>query len=376
ALIGNVALSHEPPARVFQHPDQAQPLENRLEWAFAEARRQNLPDEFWVGYSIRRMMDERSWIGSFDSRQKANEVTIQELVTGMRSALPRITDEERLKAAARDALKEIEGKPREKVKHSEKKVLKEVAILLRYGDAKIAALKKASLSNLSLSFDFKGLPLFWLGESSDEQSLGLIRRLYAQSAGEKAKDDLLAAAGIHGTSGLVVPFLEGVLGSGEPESLRKQAAFWIGQQDDLKGLQILLRAARSDRSERVRKQAVFSISQVDLPEAVDGLIELAKDRSLDSSSVRREAVFWLGQTASKKATAALEEFVWENDDAKVQEQAVFALSGLPDGAGLETLIKIAKTHANQRIRKKAIFWLGESDDPRALEALIAILKGK
>ena len=73
--------------------------------------------------------------------------------------------------------------------------------------------------------------------------------------------------------------------------------------NDADGLRLLAKAARADRSEEVREGAVFGISQVELPAAVDELISLA--RGADKRDVRKQAVFWLGQMASEKSGKVL-----------------------------------------------------------------------
>ena len=75
----------------------------------------------------------------------------------------------------------------------------------------------------------------------------------------------------------------------------------------------------------------------------------------------------------KKIGEYIGEMVEDDEDTEVQKQAVFALSQLPDGVPM--LIEIARTHPRAKVRKDAIFWLGQSDDPRALEALIDLARG-
>jgi HEAT repeat protein len=60
----------------------------------------------------------------------------------------------------------------------------------------------------------------------------------------------------------------------------------------------------------------------------------------------------------------------------VQEHAVFALSQLPDKEGVPILIRVAQTHDSPSVRKKAMFWLGQSDDPRVLALFEEILLRK
>jgi HEAT repeat protein len=60
-------------------------------------------------------------------------------------------------------------------------------------------------------------------------------------------------------------------------------------------------------------------------------------------------------------------------ETSVKKQAVFALSQLPKSEGVPLLIELAKSNRNAVVRKQAIFWLGQSRDPRALDFLEEIL---
>ena len=106
----------------------------------------------------------------------------------------------------------------------------------------------------------------------------------------------------------------------------------------------LLRIAKNDRlADEPRKSAVFWLSQEASEAATQGLTDLVED---------------------------------DREDREVREQAVFALSQLPDDQGVPALIKAAKSSKDPSVRKKAIFWLGQSDDPRALTLFEEILATK
>jgi HEAT repeat protein len=360
-----------PPAAVVRPAAGAvMTLADGLAWALEQAPAAAKGKAFWVGYAIDHLQGERSQIGWFDGTAGAGgRLTVADILAGKTEPQAAAGDGETVRKAAKAALDEIDAKGR-----PEKKVLKELGFFLKYEPGRPPALAEARMSNLDLSLDFEGLTLFWLGKAPEDRSLALIEKLFGAARTGDLRENLLAAAGCHGTPALVVPFLAGVMESGADDETRKNAAFWIGQQNDADGLRRLVRAAKTDRSEEVREGAVFAISQVELPAAVDEIIALAK--GAEKRDVRKQAVFWLGQMASAKSASALEEFARKDGDREVQEHAVFALSQLPDNGGVEPLIKLAKTHPDPQVRKKAVFWLGECDDPRALEALIAIVKGK
>ena len=358
-----------PPSEIVRPAAEPGVLEARFAWALGEAPKEARGPVFWIGYSIDRLMGEHSHIGSYCVGCRGRDLTVAEVLAGKRGpAAPGDADDD-IRLAAKGALDELDSRLK-----AEKKVLKELGFFFRYEADKAPILTEARMTNLDVPFDFEAARLFWLGKATEGQSLDLVKKLYGRSRSEELQKSLVAAAGCHGTPGLVVPFLAEVLGGDGSDDLRKDAAFWIGQQSDADGLRLLVKTARADRSGEVREGAVFAISQVDLPGAVDELIALA--RSAELRDVRKQAVFWLGQAASEKSGKALEEFARKDTDIEIQEQAVFALSQLPDNQGVEPLIKLAKTHPDPRVRKKAVFWLGECDDPRALETLIAIVKGK
>ncbi len=356
-----------PPEKVFDRSAETGALAARIDRALAEAAKASAGKSVWVGYAVDRLTGENSHVGTFsDGPWSRDQATIADILAG-RAATPRPVGGEAVREAASAALERIDrpGRP-------EKKIVKPLGILLKYKEGR--ALAEARMSDLDLSFDFEGLPFYWLGRATAGESVALIAGLYGRDRDADVREDLLAAAGCHNAPALVLPFFEKVLTGADPDELRKDAAFWIGQQEDAAGLALLSKAARTDRSAEVREGAVFAISELGLPAAVDEIVALA--RGADKRDVRKQAVFWLGQMAAKKAGGTLEEIAVGDTDLEIQEQAVFALSELPDGQGVEALIRLAKTHRDARIRKKAVFWLGETDDPRALEALVAIVRGK
>jgi HEAT repeat protein len=365
----STAGNHRPPAQVFDRSSEPGPLATKVDRAVGDASGSAPGRAFWVGYGIDRLMGEDSHIGSFTNGPGSRDATIAEILSGKSGAASSPESSEDIRKAAQAAIERIDRKGQ-----AEKKIVKELGFFLKFGADKSPQLAGFEMSNLDLSFDFEGAPLYWLGKVPEADSLNLVSALYGRSRGEEVRRGLIAAAGCHGTARLVLPFLERVIGGDGTDELRKDAAFWVGQLNDPDGLRLLVKTARSDKSEEVREGAVFGISQVDLPAAVDELVALA--RSAEKRDVRKQAVFWLGQMASEKAGGILEEIALKDGDLEIQEQAVFALSELPDHQGVDALVKLAKTHPDPRIRKTAVFWLGECDDPRALEAIIAIIKGK
>ena len=54
--------------------------------------------------------------------------------------------------------------------------------------------------------------------------------------------------------------------------------------------------------------------------------------------------------------------------------SVGALSQLPSDEGVPHLIRVARTHRSREVRRQAMFWLGQSGDPRALVFFEEVLR--
>lgn len=149
-------------------------------------------------------------------------------------------------------------------------------------------------------------------------------------------------------------------------ALRKEAIFWLGQQEPSKNIIKTIRDfVFNDPDPGVQKKAIFSLSQIDGEDSADRLIDIARKHK--HAEVRQEAIFWIGQNGeSQKVIAALEDFAMKDSDPGVQKKAIFSLSQLPPEKGLPVLIKIAGKHKNTEMRGQAIFWLGQNAESKKI----------
>ena len=97
-------------------------------------------------------------------------------------------------------------------------------------------------------------------------------------------------------------------------------------------------------------------------------------RNEKSKEIRREAIFWLGQKAGAKAADELRRVVDEDPDDDVREHAVFAISQLPHERSVPLLVDLVRNHKSAAVRKKAMFWLAQTGDERAIDMIEEILK--
>ncbi|MDP9267121.1 MAG: HEAT repeat domain-containing protein [Acidobacteriota bacterium] len=184
-------------------------------------------------------------------------------------------------------------------------------------------------------------------------------------------DTALTAIAYHKDAGADA-VLQRFIAPQQPRKLRQQAAFWLGNARGQHGFEILRDTVRKDNDPKFREEATFAISQSDVPEAQPELIRMARQDS--DSEVRSQALFWLGQEAGRKIGSVISDAIENDPDTDVKRKAVFALSQMDHDEGVPLLINVAKTHKNPAVRKEALFWLGQSGDARALDYIESILK--
>ncbi len=409
-----------------KYPDESAPLAERWKWGQQQLTQNK---DLWIAYSISQEMYENEIIGSWYNDKKKFP-TIYEVLTGKSQPGPARPSHGDVQIFAQEQLTRIE----EKDSGRGKLVTRELAILFGY---KGTILDRIDVSLLELQFDFRGKGLIWLGSTTSEQSIDLLRNLYDKEQRTKFKEEYLSSIGVHRSPSLVVPVLQKVLNSNAAEDLRAKAAFWLGTQDHPSALKVLVATLENETSEDVIEEGMVGMIDMTLPEAASQMKEWTKkkySRKLRESSIfwlgqqeapgslallekmameetdpeivekaifsmsemektpgvtetliriahnqptregRKHAIFWLSQHYNEKIAATLKDFATKDPDHEVRKHALFALAELEDGQGIPELIRIAKSDKDPELRKQAIFWLGESDDERAQKALLQIIE--
>lgn len=218
--------------------------------------------------------------------------------------------------------------------------------------------------------------------------------------------------------------------------VRKSAVFWLSQTDDPEAVQLLEDVLRNDPDPEIKKSALFAISQTDDQRAREILQAVAIDQA-QSTEVRGEAIFWVGQTEGNNVellsalfrdlsdrelqervlfsmsqqedsqagawllnvskdrsvdlelrknalfwfgqreevgTADLRELFESTTEMELKEQIIFVAAQNDEEGGVDFLLELLRTSQEPEVREKAVFWLGQSSDPRALEAIEEIIE--
>ncbi|MFQ5568105.1 MAG: HEAT repeat domain-containing protein [Rhodothermales bacterium] len=212
--------------------------------------------------------------------------------------------------------------------------------------------------------------IFWLSQMGGSEALTFFDELIDASDDEEVQKQLVFAFSQLGQE--AVPRLIRIARAHKSREVQKDAIFWLSQQGGAEVLDFFDELIDASGDEEVQKQLVFAFSQLGR-EAVPRLIRIA--RTHRSREVQKDALFWLGQEGGAEVLDFFDEFIDMSSSLEVQKQIVFAYSQL-GREGVPRLIEVAKSHRDPEVRKDAIFWLGQSDDERAREALLEIVRGQ
>ena len=302
----------------------------------------------WVGYSVGQVIGERSvCCGNYRDGEGCGTCNLEKEHEGNSST------------TRTDGTVKLEG-------------ARQLVVLFRLEAKQVMRIRVASED---CTLDAGGLPFEWLTGVKPAESVTLLAT-YVRGAdfdgyGEHGiGHGALTAIALHGDAS-ADRALESFVTPEQQESLRRQAAFWMGAARGKAGLTTLQRMAKSDPSSEVRAHVAFALSVSHEAGAVDDMIHMAHDDA--SAHVRGQALFWLAQKAGQKAAAAITGAIDNDPDTEVKKKAVFALSQMPKDEAVPKLIEVAKTNRNPAVRKQAMFWLGQSHDPRALEFFEQVL---
>lgn len=163
-----------------------------------------------------------------------------------------------------------------------------------------------------LRFASEGCPVqagnrkvLWLDGVTPAASIALLERLAGRRSGAKSEEELseraLAGLAFHADPAAALALVH-LAREGEHEELRSQSLFWLAQSRDPRAARWIREAIARDPAGEVREQGVFALSQIEnsTPELL-ALLRESEDRD-----VKRQAIFWLGQSDDPRATAELE----------------------------------------------------------------------
>jgi HEAT repeat protein len=153
-----------------------------------------------------------------------------------------------------------------------------------------------------------------------------------------------------------------------PDRIRDQAIFALGHLDRDGDNGAFLRSLFGRlTSERLQKKVIQSLSQIDDPDGERFLLRLAQDDD-QRMDLRKDALFWAGQNHNAETSELIAVYP-KLTNRELKRHYTFVLSQRREEQAVDKLIDIAKNDGDHEVRRQALFWLGQSNDPKATRFL-------
>ena len=223
------------------------------------------------------------------------------------------------------------------------------------------------------SLDAGGLPFIWLTGVDPKESIRMLTGM-AKIGQIHMAEGAVAAIAMHADS-TADQALDELVAPSQSDKVRRQAVFWLGNARGAHGVDILERVLRDDTDDKLREHAVFALTENKDPRAMQIVLGVAhNDRSPQVRG--QALFWIAQRAQKTIAESAITDAITNDPETEVKKKAVFALTQMPSNEGVPMLIQVARTNRNMEVRKQAMFWLGQSKDDRALAFFEEVLKLK
>jgi HEAT repeat protein len=215
--------------------------------------------------------------------------------------------------------------------------------------------------------------VFWLSQTRSDRAVEVLEQILLKDApDQELQEQALFSISQHRSARAQRILRDVAQRRDAPAKMREDAIFWLGQRPDGESSEFLRGLFPSLENDELREKVLFSVAQSKSAENSRWLLERAKDRRLDAS-LRKSALFWAGQSGvSIKDVAEIYDTAGDDRELRNQVIFVLS-QRRRDEAAMDKLVDIAQRERDPELRRQAIFWLGQSNDPRAAKLLEDII---
>jgi HEAT repeat protein len=151
---------------------------------------------------------------------------------------------------------------------------------------------------------------------------------------------------------------------GDDEELAEIAVEGLMNAPPGRAVPLLKKVLQSQHSDKVKKRALFVLSQIDEPAALDMVVDVA--RTSTDPALREEAVRMLGVSGDEHAIARLSDLYASSKDPR-EKRAIIQAWLVADRKDL--ILASARTETDETVRRQAIEALGAMDASSELKQL-------
>ena len=122
----------------------------------------------------------------------------------------------------------------------------------------------------------------------------------------------------------------------------------------------------------LKEMIVFSVAENSDEDVSTWLMTIILDEN-EMPEARQAALHWAAENGDLPLEDLSRLYETLSDDHRLLEPLIYFLSERDEPEALELLFRIATESDNLNVRKNAIFWIGQSDHPKAEAFLLEII---
>lgn len=214
--------------------------------------------------------------------------------------------------------------------------------------------------------------VFWLSQVQSDEALDALAAILRETPDPQLQERAVFAISQHGSDRAVELLRDYAERADADPEVRANAIFWIGQSGRAGGARYLRELYPRLQDPELKERVIFGVAQTNDAQSRAWLLERAGDSSEDME-LRKNALFWAGQSGAVSATE-MQELYGSFDDPEMKEQLIFVASQTSGPEAVDFLMEVAESEEEGELREKAIFWLGQSKDPRVAEFLLNLIR--
>jgi HEAT repeat protein len=215
--------------------------------------------------------------------------------------------------------------------------------------------------------------VFWLSQVNTAEATAALDSILQHGADRQLQEKAVFALSQQRSEAAGRALRDHLERPGTPDDIKENIIFWLGQGGRSPETAQYLKDfyGRSSTSGKLKEKIIFSLSQMNLEENARWLIDIAQNEREDIE-VRKNALFWAGQM-SRVPFAELAGMYDRVQSREMKEQLIFVYSQRRERDAVDKLMAIVRSETDRELRKNAMFWLGQSRDPRVADFLLEMI---
>jgi HEAT repeat protein len=215
--------------------------------------------------------------------------------------------------------------------------------------------------------------VFWLSQTNGERAVEVLEQILLRDAPDEEMQKKAVFSLSQSRSARAQVILRDLVRRRDvDEEVRGEAIFWLGQRRGEENSAMIREIFPTLETQELQEKAIFSLSQSRSEANSQFLLTQAKNRRLDPE-LRKSALFWAGQSgAAVKDLGEIYDSGGDDTELRNQVIFVLS-QRKNDTAAIDKLLDIARREQDRELRRQAIFWLGQSRDPRVPKLLEEII---